>query len=244
MTKSSSVLAHATIFAANFFGGTSLVALGVFLFVGPWRIFELSRTTSGALAVDAALCFWFFVQHSGMVRKSYQDRLALRIPRHFHAAIYAIVSGVVLISLLVLWQPTEVVLVTIEGPLRWCMRGWFVAALFGFVWGIKSLGSFDGFGIRPIKAKLAGRQLREQPLRIRGPYRWVRHPLYTFVLVLLWSSPDITADRLLLNTTWTAWIVIGSFFEERDLVAAFGDEYRRYRQRVPMLVPFRPPYNR
>jgi len=58
---------------------------------------------------------------------------------------------------------------------------------------------------------------------------------------MLWSYPDITADRLLFNVTWTLWIVIGAYFEERDMVANFGEPYREYRRRVPILVPWRLP---
>ena len=36
-----------------------------------------------------------------------------------------------------------------------------------------------------------------------GPYRWVRHPLYFSILVLIWFCPDLTLDRLLLNTRRT-----------------------------------------
>jgi len=79
------------------------------------------------------------------------------------------------------------------------------------------------------------------PFTVRGPYRWVRHPLYVFVIVLIWSSPDLTMDRLLFNVLWTIWIVVGAFFEERDLVADFGGEYIEYQQRVPMLIPYKRP---
>jgi protein-S-isoprenylcysteine O-methyltransferase Ste14 len=76
---------------------------------------------------------------------------------------------------------------------------------------------------------------------VRGAYRWVRHPFYACILVLVWSCPELTADRLVFNLLWTAWIVLGAALEERDLAADFGDAYRRYRRRVPMLVPWRGP---
>ncbi len=67
----------------------------------------------------------------------------------------------------------------------------------------------------------------------------VRHPLYFCVIVLLWTTPVLTADRLLLNVLWTAWIMLGTVLEERDLTVDFGDLYREYRRRVPMLIPWR-----
>ena len=79
------------------------------------------------------------------------------------------------------------------------------------------------------------------PLAIRGPYRWVRHPLYSLFVVMLWTFPDLTADRLLFNVLFTAWIVLGSVLEERDLAREFGDPYRTYQSQVPMLVPWRRP---
>jgi protein-S-isoprenylcysteine O-methyltransferase Ste14 len=36
----------------------------------------------------------------------------------------------------------------------------------------------------------------------------------------------------------TVYILVGVALEERDLVATFGDEYRAYRKRVAMLIPF------
>ncbi|MEJ2718947.1 MAG: hypothetical protein P8182_17760 [Deltaproteobacteria bacterium] len=67
----------------------------------------------------------------------------------------------------------------------------------------------------------------------------MRHPLYFACILLIWSSPDLTADRLLFNILWTVWIVIGTVLEERDLVASFGEAYRDYQRNVPMLIPYR-----
>jgi protein-S-isoprenylcysteine O-methyltransferase Ste14 len=65
----------------------------------------------------------------------------------------------------------------------------------------------------------------------------VRHPLYALAIVLFWACPDATLDRLLFAALWTAWVVLACRLEERDLTARFGEPYREYRRRVPMLVP-------
>lgn len=83
--------------------------------------------------------------------------------------------------------------------------------------------------------------LRSPTFVIRGPYLWVRHPLYFFVLILVWSFPDISLDRLLFNVLWTLWIVFGTHLEEKDLLAKFGEPYRQYQKAVPMLFPWRHP---
>jgi protein-S-isoprenylcysteine O-methyltransferase Ste14 len=76
---------------------------------------------------------------------------------------------------------------------------------------------------------------------IWGPYRWVRHPLYLTTLLMICSHPDLTADRLLFNILFTVWILAGTVLEERDLVDAYGDDYREYQRAVPMLIPYRKP---
>ena len=99
--------------------------------------------------------------------------------------------------------------------------------------------SFDPLGLGPIRAHLRGQAYRPAEFVVRGPYLWVRHPLYSCILVMLWTNPDVTADRLLLSVMWTVWIWAGAAMEERDLVAEFGDDYRAYQRQVPMLIPWR-----
>jgi protein-S-isoprenylcysteine O-methyltransferase Ste14 len=230
---------RAAILAASLFGGSSLLMFGVFLLLGPFNLIDLNLSTGGVLSLDFALCLMFFVQHSGMVRTSFQRKLGAFVPEHFHGVIYTIASAATLWTVLLLWQPAEPTLASADGPLRWLLRGTFFAATLGFVWGTRSLESLDGFGIQPIQTAMHGKAIDAIPLTIRGPYRWVRHPLYAFVLVLLWSFPDVTTDRLLLNLSWTVWIFVGTILEERDLVNEFGESYRSYQRQVPMLLPLR-----
>jgi methanethiol S-methyltransferase len=141
----------------------------------------------------------------------------------------------------IFWQPVDYPLLTLTGGLRWLARAVFFLALAGFFWGVASLGFFDPFGLIPILPDRYAIPNPQQGLVVRGPYRWVRHPLYFCVIWLMWSCPDLTADRFLFNILWTVWIIIGARLEERDLIATFGQAYLDYRQQVPMLLPFVPP---
>ena len=126
-----------------------------------------------------------------------------------------------------------------EGITRIILRIIYILPVAGFVWGVKALGFFDPFGIKGILDYGRGRKPRPVAFTVRGPYQWVRHPLYLFMLVMIWSCPNLTKDRLLFNILWSAWIIIGTVLEERDLVEQFGDAYRDYQQKVPMLFPFK-----
>jgi protein-S-isoprenylcysteine O-methyltransferase Ste14 len=148
------------------------------------------------------------------------------------------------LALVLFWQESARTIVELEGAARWLLRSLVPAAGIIFIWGVRSLGHFDTFGIHAILDRIKGKDEKQLPLAARGPYRWARHPLYLAFLILIWSFPTLTADRLLLNVLWSVWVVIGTVLEERDLVAAFGDSYRRYRRQVPMLIPWRVPRER
>jgi protein-S-isoprenylcysteine O-methyltransferase Ste14 len=215
-------------------GGAMLL---FFSATGGWV--NLGLSDGAALALDALLSLIFFLQHSGMVRSGVRARMARHLPERDLAAVYALASGFVLALVALLWQRTPARLLALEGASRWTARALAILAVAGFAWGAASLQGFDPFGRRAIWAHLRRQAPPPSQLVIRGPYRWVRHPLYAFTLLFLWADPDLTADRLLLDILWTAWVVLGTVLEERDLAAELGQPYQEYRRRVPMLVPWR-----
>lgn len=70
-----------------------------------------------------------------------------------------------------------------------------------------------------------------------GLYRFMRHPLYTFGLLILWLSPNMTLNSLVAYISLTIYILVGAYFEERKLVREFGQAYIDYKISTPMLIP-------
>lgn len=223
--------------AAYVLGGGGMLAWLIFLFMGPLVPFSIGLGMAGRLLLDTLLCLLFFIQHSIMVRRGFRLWLTRTVRADFHGALYAAASGTFLLLLSVLWQPVGSVLWTPPGFIRWTMTGVFLAAGAGAWWGTRALGDFDALGVKPALRAFDSEKPANAPFIVRGPYRWVRHPLYLFSLIMIWSCPIFTVDRLLHNGLWTIWIVIGATMEERDLVGCFGEAYRSYQKTVPMLLP-------
>ena len=241
MPDASRVAANILLVLAYILGCTSLGLFGLFLWLGPFPVANLNLTTPLIMWFDALLAITFFLQHSVMLRRPFRARLARLLPEYYQPVLYAILSAVVLFLLPLFWQLGPDLL-TLRGPLRWLVRGAFFASMAGMVWGFGSLRHFDPLGAGPVLAHLRSQPAPATHLIIRGAYRWVRHPIYSSFLLMIWASPDVTADRLLFNVLWSVWMAIGTRLEERDLAADFGEAYRKYQRSVPMLLPrsFRP----
>ena len=220
-------------------GAISMLAWLVFLFHGSLTLVDLGLGEIAGLGLNGSLSLAFFIQHSTMLRRSFRRWLAKFIRAEHHGALFTIASGFVLLILVVFWQKSAYVFATPQGIVRWLMRAVFILSILGFYWSFWALGSFDAFGLSPILNNLRGKEPPPMPFVVRGPYRLVRHPLYFFCLLLIWSCPDLSLDRLLYNVLWSTWIIVGSVLEERDLVADFGELYRDYQSKVPMLIPWR-----
>jgi len=225
-------------------GTLSLGALTLFLFLGSWSVLDLGLSPTGSLVLDAVLCLVFFLQHSTMIRPTVKRRLARLIPDAYLGAVYTCTSGGTLLLLLVLWQQSPHILIACGTFATWLVRGLFITAGLCFFASSRSLTSLDAFGVKPLTAMQDGIADTHPRFQVRGAYRWLRHPLYACTLLMIWSCPLLTADRLLFNMSFSIWIVVGTVLEERDLVTAFGAEYQQYQAQVPMLVPWRVPAHR
>jgi len=221
-------------------GVGSLIVFSVFLYIGPFPVAELGFGLTQALMFNVLLCVVFFLQHSGMIRKATRRWMSQFVSGQYLGAVFSIASGITLLALVLLWQETALVFASADGFYRWSLRAVFFLSIVGQVWGIWALKSADLFGTDGVLRR-SGPTPPPAPMVVRGPYRWVRHPLYMTTLLMIWSFPDLTADRLLFNCLFTGWIVLGAVLEERDLVADYGEVYRDYQCRVPMLIPYQKP---
>jgi len=193
-----------------------------------------------ALIVNLLLMSLFAVQHSVMARKQFKRWWMRLVPPSVERATYVLFASLALALLLWQWRPMPTVVWQIANPqiavavMVLSFIGWAIVLTSTFL-----INHFELFGLHQVANNLTGRSM---PLpRFRTPlyYQFVRHPIYLGFVVAFWAAPTMSVGHLLFAAVTTAYIFVGIFLEERDLVEMFGDEYRRYKQRVSMLLPWR-----
>ena len=225
-----------------------LLFLGVFLyaiaFVGDFVVPKTidaggPETTFGpALLINLGLLGLFALQHSGMARPGFKEWWTKIIPEPIERSTYVLFSNAVLILLFWQWRPMPEVIWYVEAA--WAQ--WALWGLFGIGWGLVLTATYmishgHLFGLKQVREHLQGEELSAPDFQVRGYYQYVRHPLNLGFLIAFWATPEMTVGHLVFALATTGYIFVAMVLEERDLIARFGARYRRYRERVPMIVP-------
>jgi protein-S-isoprenylcysteine O-methyltransferase Ste14 len=234
--------------ASVLYGGlTYLVFLATFLyaiaFVGNLPVPKtidggVPGSIGAALVIDTLLLGLFAIQHSVMARPAFKRWWTRFVPPSVERTTYVMLASAALLLLYWQWRPIPEPIwsVTNSGgafilqAVRWI--GWSVVLLSTFL-----ISHFEMFGLRQVYCRLRGETLPPPAFKTPLLYKKVRHPIYLGFLLAFWATPAMTAGHLLFAVASTGYILIGIQLEERDLMALFGDQYRRYRQQVSMLIP-------
>lgn len=191
-----------------------------------------------ALAVNVALLSIFALQHSVMARPAFKRWWTRIVPSAAERSTYVLLSSVALILLFWQWRPIGAIVWQIDSDLgRALVYGGYAFGWALLLFATFLINHFDLFGLRQAWLCFRRRPYTEIPFRTPALYKVVRHPLYVGWLLIFWCAPTMTAAHLLFAVMTTAYILIAIQLEERDLAHAFP-EYARYRERVPMLIPF------
>jgi protein-S-isoprenylcysteine O-methyltransferase Ste14 len=196
--------------------------------------------TMEALIVNLLLMSIFAVQHSVMARKEFKAWWTQFVPKSVERSTYVLFASLALLLLFWQWRPMPAVVWQIDNlPVAGAMLGLsFVGWLIVFT-STFQINHFELFGLQQVANNLTGREMPAPRFRTPLYYNFVRHPIYLGFIIAFWATATMTVGHLLFAAVTTAYILVGIMLEERDLIDLFGDEYRRYRARVSMLVPWR-----
>jgi protein-S-isoprenylcysteine O-methyltransferase Ste14 len=195
-------------------------------------------STPEFLLVNLGLVLLWGLQHSLMARARFKRALTRVIPTGLERSTYVFASDAVLALLLWQWRPLPHVLWDVEMPgvraVLWslCALGWLGVPAASLL-----IDHFDLVGLKQAFARFRGSTLTAKGFVTPVLYRYVRHPMMSFLLLGLWATPHMTLGHLLLSVGLSAYVFIGVHFEERSLRRQLGLEYLRYQTATPRFLP-------
>ncbi len=200
-----------------------------------------AETLTRALIMNIILLSTFAIQHSVMARPAFKKLWTKIVPQAVERSTYVLFSSLALILLFWQWRPiagTVWNIWNIETP----AYAYILWTLFFVGWGIVLLSTylinhFDLFGLRQVYLYSKGVGYTELGFREVLLYKIVRHPIMLGFIIAFWATPKMSMGHLLFASVTTVYILVAIQLEERDSVAAHGEDYENYRKRVSMIVP-------
>jgi protein-S-isoprenylcysteine O-methyltransferase Ste14 len=176
------------------------------------------------------------VAHSFLASNRTKNRIAKKWPTF--TPYYRMVYNTLAVLLLLIPFTISIMdqrppLWTWRTPLDWFAHSAAMLAVIGFIWSLKfyDMREFAGLPVENSQSAFDIAKLRISPL-----HRFVRHPWYFFMLVIIWTR-EMNQTQLVSVVVITLYLIMGSRLEENKLIAQFGDGYRNYRSKVNGLIP-------
>lgn len=193
-----------------------------------------------SLLINSGLIALFGIQHSVMARKNFKDAWTKFVPKQLERSIYVLLSGILCIMIATLWCPIDGLIWEFQtGTIGFYLTyGLFFLGIIVLLTSTFLINHFELFGLQQSYLHMMERNARKPRFTTFALYQIVRHPIYLGLMMLLWFTPVMSFTHLSLSVLFTAYIFIGIYFEEKDLIKEYGNTYHEYKKAVPSVIPF------
>jgi len=182
----------------------------------------------GAIVTDVALFTLFALHHSVFAREGWR-RLIHAMAGPLERSAYVWIASMLFAAVCALWRPVAGVAWQVEGSVP--TAALFATQTFGVWLTLRSASMIDILDLAGIRQ--IGRGAAEPgEFVVRGPYGWVRHPIYTGWFLMVLATPVMTLTRLVFAVTSGAYLLLAIPLEERSMRRTPGGRYERYMQAV------------
>ena len=194
-----------------------------------------------AVVINLLLLSLFAIQHTIMARLVFKRWWTRIVPEPIERSVFVLLASLILLLMNWQWSPLPKHIWHVEGSggrtalYAVSFLGWGLVLYATFL-----INHFDLFGLRQVWLYFQRREYTQVEFKETVLYSWVRHPIMLGFIIAFWATPDMTQGHLLFAAVTTAYILVGIQVEERTLLALHGENYRRYRERVSMIIPMPP----
>jgi len=212
-------------------GGAFVASLAfvVYSYLFTWSTEGAFRPWS--IAVNLALFALFAAHHSVFAQPRVKAWLTRLVPAHLVRSVYVWTASLLFIIVCAAWLPVGPELYRATGAAALVLGAVQLAGVGCVAASARVIDPLELAGIRP--------RARNEALQIKGPYRWVRHPIYLGWIVAVFGAAHMTGDRLLFAIVSSTYLLIAMPWEERTLQREFPLEYAAYRRQVRWrVVPY------
>ena len=198
-------------------------------------------TLGKSIVINVTLLGLFACQHSVMARPAFKRWWTTIVPEPIERSTYVLLTSLILFLIYWQWQPMPSVVWDVgQSVVKWpilavCFLGWLIVLAATFM-----IDHFELFGLKQVWYYLRARPLPETGFQTNLLYRYTRHPIMLGFVIAFWAAPTMSQGRLLFAVVTTVYILVAIQIEEHDLMKMIGDDYRKYRNQVSMLIPVVP----
>jgi protein-S-isoprenylcysteine O-methyltransferase Ste14 len=203
---------------------------------------DWAAAPEGSLWIDAALALGFAIPHSILLFPPTRKFVTRWLPSELYGCLFCLVTCVTLLLQFSLWRGNQTTLWSWPEKIQPAVHAAFLCFWGLTFYSLWLTGLQYQTGVGPWWRWVRSQPVPRRNFLPRGAYRYMRHPVYFSFLGLVWLTPVLTADRVVLIGIWTAYVFVGSYLKDRRLVQVLGEPYVQYLSEVSAypFLPMRP----